>query len=114
MITIIGGGVAGLMAALAAAPAPVTLINPLPLGEGAASWLSQGGMAVAMGEDDDVNLHIQDTLTAGAGLCDEAAVRRIVSAGPALVETLLGYGVAFDRNPDGLSLIHISEPTRPY
>ena len=101
MITIIGGGVAGLMAALAAAPAPVTLINPLPLGEGAASWLSQGGMAVAMGEDDDVNLHIQDTLTAGAGLCDEAAVRRIVSAGPALVETLLGYGVAFDRNPDG-------------
>ncbi|EKN00349.1 L-aspartate oxidase [Acidocella sp. MX-AZ02] len=101
MITIIGGGVAGLMAALAAAPAPVTLINPRPLGEGAASWLSQGGMAAAVGADDDVALHIQDTLAAGAGLCDRAAVERIVGAGPALVETLLGYGVAFDRRPDG-------------
>ncbi len=98
---IIGGGVAGLMAALAAAPRPVTLINPTPLGPGAASWLSQGGMAAAIGEDDDVALHVEDTLAAGAGLCDRDAVETIISSGPAVVQQLLAYGVAFDRKVDG-------------
>lgn len=98
---IIGGGVAGLMAALAAAPRPVTLINAGPLGDGAASWLSQGGMAAAIGADDDVNLHIEDTLKAGAGLCDLAAVKRIIAAGPAIVEKLHGLGVVFDSTVTG-------------
>lgn len=98
---IIGGGVAGLMAAIAAAPRPVTLINPAPLGPGAASWLSQGGMAAVAGADDLVDLHIADTLAAGAGLCEREAVRKIISAGPALVQTLLAYGVDFDRQADG-------------
>lgn len=98
---IIGGGVAGLMAALAAAPRPVMLVNPAPLGPGAASWLSQGGMAAAVGENDDVALHIEDTLAAGAGLCDRDAVRRIISAGPAVVQKLLAYGVGFDRETNG-------------
>ena len=98
---IIGGGVAGLMAALAAAPRPVILINPMALGQGAASWLSQGGMAAAVGSDDAVDLHIADTLSAGAGLCDKHIVSKIISAGPTIIEKLLAYGVPFDRNSDG-------------
>jgi L-aspartate oxidase len=98
---IIGGGVAGLMAALAAAPRPVTLLNQGPLGTGAASALSQGGLAAAIGPDDDVALHIADTLAAGAGLCDPLAVARIIGAGPGLVETLLRLGVRFDRDAAG-------------
>ncbi len=98
---IIGGGVAGLMAALAAAPHPVTLLNAGKLGEGAASRLSQGGMAAAVGPEDSVALHVADTLAAGAGLCDRAVVERIIAAGPALVETLLRLGVRFDRDATG-------------
>lgn len=98
---IIGGGVAGLMAALAASPRKVTLLNPAPLGLGAASAMSQGGLAAAIGETDSVALHVADTLAAGAGLCDRAAVERIIGAGPALVESLLRLGVKFDRNAQG-------------
>lgn len=98
---IIGTGVAGLMAALAAAPAPVTIIDPTPFGMGAASWLSQGGMAAAIGEDDTIELHIADTLKAGAGMCDATAVARVITAGPRIVEKLLDLGVKFDRQLDG-------------
>lgn len=99
---IIGTGVAGLMAALAAAPSPVTLIAPAPFETGdAASWLSQGGMAAAVGNDDTIDLHIADTLVAGAGLCNKLAVERIVSCGPWIVEKLLSLGVEFERQKDG-------------
>ncbi len=98
---IIGGGVAGLMAALAASPARVTLLNPGPLGAGAASAMSQGGLAAAVGDDDAIALHVADTLAAGAGLCDAQAVARIIGAGPGLVETLLRLGVRFDRRENG-------------
>ena len=101
---IIGGGVAGLMAALAAAPRRVTILNPGPLGAGAASVMSQGGLAAAVGATDNVALHVADTLAAGAGLCEPEAVARIIGAGPALVETLLRLGVRFDRHGDGLAL----------
>lgn len=98
---ICGGGVAGLMAALAASPRPVTLLNPAPLGAGAASAMSQGGLAAALGGDDNIALHVADTLAAGAGLCERAAVERIIGAGPALVETLRRLGVRFDRRENG-------------
>jgi L-aspartate oxidase len=94
---IIGGGVAGLMAALNAAPYKVTLIDA----GGAASALSQGGLAAAVGHGDSVASHIEDTLKAGAGLCDVAAVERIIGAGPELVENLLRLGVRFDRDEQG-------------
>jgi L-aspartate oxidase len=94
---IIGGGVAGLMAALEAAPHPVTLL----CSGGAASTLAQGGLAAAVGAEDSVALHSADTLAAGAGLCDPAAVARIIGAAPALVARLRGLGVRFD---DGLGL----------
>jgi hypothetical protein len=67
----------------------------------ASSLWAQGGLAAAMGADDDPALHLADTLTAGAGLCNEATARRIVHAAPAAVEHLAELGVVFDRRPDG-------------
>jgi L-aspartate oxidase len=98
---IIGGGAAGLMTALHLAPEPVVLLSKSPLGAEASSLWAQGGLAAAVGDDDTPALHLADTIAAGAGLCDEAAARRIVHAAPAAVETLVRLGVAFDRRPDG-------------
>ncbi len=98
---IIGGGAAGLMTALQMAPEPVVLLSKAPLGAEASSLWAQGGLAAAMGEDDDPALHLADTLAAGAGLCDEAVANRIVHAAPAAVEHLARLGVAFDRRADG-------------
>src|SRR5581483_10638399 len=85
---IIGGGAAGLMTALALAPEPIVLLSRSPLGAEASSMWAQGGLAAAVGEDDDPVLHLQDTIAAGAGLCDESAVRRIIRAAPAAVGRL--------------------------
>jgi L-aspartate oxidase len=98
---IIGGGAAGLMTALQLAPEPVLILSKAPLGAEASSLWAQGGLAAAMGGDDDPALHLADTLAAGAGLCDEAVASRIVQAAPAAVEHLAQLGVAFDRRPDG-------------
>src|SRR4051794_12812161 len=98
---IIGGGAAGLMTALQLAPQPVVLLSKAPLGAEASSMWAQGGLAAAMGEDDDPALHLADTIAAGAGLCDHAVARRIVDEAPAAVEHLARLGVAFDRWPDG-------------
>ncbi|MGJ4944639.1 L-aspartate oxidase [Bradyrhizobium sp. HKCCYLS1011] len=98
---IIGGGAAGLMTALQLAPEPVVLLSKSPLGGEASSLWAQGGLAAAVGADDDPALHLQDTIAAGAGLCDEAAAATIVQAAPAAVDRLAQLGVAFDRQPDG-------------
>ena len=98
---IIGGGAAGLMTALQLAPEPVVLLSKAPLGAEASSMWAQGGLAAAIGDDDDPALHLADTLAAGAGLCDEAVSRRIVRAAPTAVDNLAQLGVAFDRRPDG-------------
>lgn len=98
---IIGGGLAGLMAALHLAPEPVLVLTASPLGDGAASAWAQGGLAAAVGPDDSPALHLADTLAAGDGLCDPDVASRIVGAGPALVEELLALGARFDRAEDG-------------
>ena len=98
---IIGGGLAGLMTALRLAPAPVVVLAKAPLGAEASSGWAQGGIAAAVGPDDDPELHLSDTLAAGAGLCNVAIARRITAAGPAAIETLLRYGVRFDRDTAG-------------
>ncbi|NBW67007.1 FAD-binding protein, partial [bacterium] len=59
------------------------------------------GIAVAMGPGDSADLHVADTLAAGAGLCDEAAVRVLVSDGPGYVQELIDWGTAFDREDNG-------------
>src|ERR1041384_3546531 len=98
---IIGGGAAGLMTALQMAPEPVVLLSKAPLGAEASSLWAQGGLAAAMGRDDDPALHVADTLSAGAGLGDEAIFRRIPHAARAAVEPLARLGVPFARRADG-------------
>lgn len=98
---IVGGGLAGLSAALALAPRPVLLLAAAPLGEQASSVWAQGGIAAAMGSTDDPAQHLADTLAAGAGLCDPAAARTIVARAPEVVDALAALGARFDREPDG-------------
>jgi L-aspartate oxidase len=95
---IIGGGLAGLMTALALAPQPVTLLTKAPLGFEASSVLAQGGIAASIGADDEVSLHLADTLAAGDGLCDDEVAAAILAAAPAAIEELVRLGVAFDRD----------------
>ncbi|MBE3561177.1 MAG: L-aspartate oxidase [Ktedonobacteraceae bacterium] len=112
-VVIIGGGIAGLSVALRLPPhVRVALFTKGRLGESNTRY-AQGGIAVALGADDDPRLHLQDTLAAGAGLCDEEAVRILVEQAPAAVRWLMQLGVQFDRaqagseshaTPDGLLL----------
>ncbi|HXD73007.1 MAG TPA: L-aspartate oxidase [Vicinamibacterales bacterium] len=98
---VIGGGIAGLRAAIALAPAGRVLI--LTKGEPTESntGYAQGGIAVALGSDDSPALHAADTIRAGDGLCDEDAVRVLVEEGPPYVQELVDWGTRFDREPDG-------------
>ena len=100
-VLVIGAGLAGLSAALAAAPRPVLVLSAASLGEGSASAWAQGGMAAALGEDDDPALHAADTLAAGAGLCEAEAVDILTREGPAAVRRLVELGAPFDRRADG-------------
>ncbi len=98
---IVGGGIAGLRAASALAPAGrVVILTKADAGESNTGY-AQGGIAAAMGPGDSVELHVADTLNAGAGLCDEAAVRVLVSEGPRYVRELIEWGARFDRTPAG-------------
>src|SRR5215831_20643754 len=98
---IIGAGLAGLLTALCLAPAPVIVLAKAPLASGAASAWAQGGIAAAIGADDDPALHAADSIAAGDGLCDASMVERITAAAPSAVEDLSRRGVAFDRGADG-------------
>jgi L-aspartate oxidase len=100
-VLVIGAGLAGLTAALAAAPRRVLVISPAPLGEACASAWAQGGMAAALDPDDSPELHAADTLAAGAGLCDPEAVRVLTTEGPAAIAHLAALGAPFDRRADG-------------
>jgi L-aspartate oxidase len=98
---VIGAGLAGLMTALHLAPEPVVVLSKAPLGIEASSAWAQGGVAAAVGEDDDPALHAADTLAAGDGLCDPAAVERITAAARQAIEELARRGVVFDRTAEG-------------
>ena len=98
---IVGAGLAGMMAALSLAPHPCLLLSMAPLTREASSGWAQGGIAAAVGDDDDVSLQVADTLAAGDGLCDPDTVRAIVGGGPRAIERLAGYGVRFDRDGEG-------------
>lgn len=95
-VLIIGSGAAGLRAALAASEsADVTLITKTTLKESNTLY-AQGGIAVAMNVDDTIDLHVEDTCSAGCGLCDVNAVETMVSEGIPRVTELLGWGANFD------------------
>ncbi|MDS1138686.1 L-aspartate oxidase [Nitratireductor indicus] len=98
---VIGSGIAGLLTALCLAPAPVLLVTQGALGDQSSSALAQGGLAAAMGDDDTPALHRDDTLCAGAGLCDPGAAGLVADAAPAAVAMLSRFGVVFDKGDDG-------------
>jgi L-aspartate oxidase len=95
-ILIVGSGIAGLIAALELSRKhAVTLVTKAQLEESNTRW-AQGGIAAAMFSDDSVAAHVADTLRAGAGLCDLAAVEVLCTEGPARIRDLIRLGVAFD------------------
>jgi len=98
---IVGGGVAGLRAAIALAPAGRVLILTKADATESNTGYAQGGIAAAVGRDDSPALHAADTIRAGDGLCDASAVDVLVQEGPRYVRELLEWGAAFDRNGDG-------------
>ncbi|MGA2138685.1 MAG: L-aspartate oxidase [Verrucomicrobiia bacterium] len=92
---VIGSGIAGLTYALKVASAgTVAIITKKHRAESNTNY-AQGGIAAVMAKDDSLELHVRDTLEAGAGLCREDVVRTIVSEGPALVRELIDFGVKF-------------------
>jgi L-aspartate oxidase len=105
-VVVVGSGVAGLTAALGIRQAGlrVTVVTKAMLDEGSTRW-AQGGVAAAMGEGDTPEQHLADTLVAGAGLCDEDAVRLLVTDGPGAVRRLIARGAAFDTDQAGEILL---------
>jgi L-aspartate oxidase len=101
-VVVIGGGAAGLHAAIRAAEtgAPVVLVSRKPLQESSSYW-AQGGLAAALSADDSPERHAADTLAAGRGLCRLEAVEILVQASPGAVEWLVRNGVRFDEDTDG-------------
>src|SRR5712692_6216547 len=96
-LLVLGSGVAGLSAALRARPAgrSVLVLTKGELSHSATRY-AQGGVAAALAEPDSPELHLADTLTAGAGLCDVEAVRTLVTEGPDRVHELAALGARFD------------------
>jgi len=104
---VLGSGIAALRAALAlASRGRVCILTKGEPEQGSTGW-AQGGIAVALGDDDSPGLHFEDTLAAGDGLCEPSAVRALVEEGPGYVSELLDWGAQFARLPDGRL-----EPTR--
>lgn len=95
---VIGSGVAGLRAsiALAESGARVTVLTKDKASESNTEY-AQGGVAVVLSDDDDAELHEEDTLVAGAGLCDEQAVATLVNEGTKYIKQLINWGTEFDR-----------------
>ena len=100
-ILVVGSGIAGLSAALAAAPKNVAVLTRGTFGEDGASRWAQGGIAAALGADDSAALHARDTLVAGQHLNDGEAVRRLTEAAPDVVRWLRDVGARFDLASDG-------------
>lgn len=101
-VTVVGGGIAGLTAALHAHEGghDVTVVTKGALGDGCTP-LAQGGVAGVYGHDDSAARHAADTLAAGAGLSDTDAVDVLVTDGAARIAELIARGVAFDRGAEG-------------
>src|SRR5215218_3633707 len=103
-LLVLGSGVAGLSAAVRAAEIHgmrVGVLTKAELAQSATRW-AQGGVAAVLGGDEDsTDLHLADTLAAGAGLCDVDAVRVLVDEGPLRVNELIALGAVFDSDHEG-------------
>jgi L-aspartate oxidase len=102
-VVVVGAGAAGMTTALEAAAwgRRVLLVAKTGLG-GGSTPLAQGGLAAVLGAGDSTDLHHADTVTAGAGLCDDDAVSTLVAAAPGEIARLSALGARFDRGPLGL------------
>ena len=105
-VLIVGGGIAGLMTALRLAPLSVTLALKSNLSSGASTAWAQAGFAAALSASDDVTTHAEDTLSAGAGICDEDCVRLMTADAPDRIQELIDLGMPFDRGPNGALSLH--------
>jgi L-aspartate oxidase len=103
-VAIVGGGIAGLSAALAAAErAEVLVVLKDPPDNSNTAW-AQGGIAAAISEEDSAEAHADDTLRTGGGLCDTGVVRAVAEAGPEAIEILVRAGTVFDRDNGSFAL----------
>jgi L-aspartate oxidase len=102
-VVVVGSGIAGLTAALRLRHqvAKVLVVTKDVLSAGSTQW-AQGGIAAALGPGDSPDQHERDTLVAGAGSCNPAAVRVLVNEGPEAVRELIALGANFDHSPDGV------------
>jgi L-aspartate oxidase len=100
-VVVLGSGAAGLSAALAVRPVRTALVvTKDTLDAGSTAW-AQGGLAGVLHPDDSLENHVRDTLAAGAGLCDEEAVRFLVTEAPKALHYLMRLGAAFDASHEG-------------
>jgi len=112
-VAIVGAGAAGLYAALCLPERySICLLAKDDLQTGASDW-AQGGIAAAIAPGDSPELHRDDTLRAGAGLCDREAVEFLVARAPATIDRLLACGVNFDRHGGDLALTLEAAHSRP-
>ncbi|MCP4895643.1 MAG: L-aspartate oxidase [bacterium] len=100
-VVIIGGGIAGLTAALHARPKQTTIVCKSIFGNDGSSPLAQGGIAAAMDLNDSAALHARDTVEAGCGLTDEPMALQVTLAGPTRIGELIALGACFDRDAEG-------------
>jgi L-aspartate oxidase len=94
---VVGAGIAGLRAAIELAPAGRVLVLAKKELTESATQYAQGGIAAALSDEDEIGLHLQDTLNAGDGLCNLEAAKVLVQEGPERIEELIAWGTEFDR-----------------
>src|SRR5213080_5214971 len=94
---VIGAGIAGLRAAIELANAGRVVVLAKREVKDSATQLAQGGIAAALSDEDEISLHLQDTLNAGNGLCNPEAARVLVEDAPERIEELIQWGTEFDR-----------------
>lgn len=100
---VIGGGVAGLRGAIEIAPYGEVIVITKDIPTEGSTEYAQGGIAVALSDEDKVGIHFHDTIKAGDGLCKEDAVRVLVEEGPARILELIEWGAEFDREGSKLA-----------
>jgi L-aspartate oxidase len=95
---VVGAGIAGLRAAIELAEAGRVLVLAKKEVTESATQYAQGGIAAVLSDEDEIGLHLQDTLSAGDGLCNVEAAKTLVEEGPPRIEELIAWGTEFDRS----------------